>query len=633
MAEEYLNRAETGECELDDALLYDNDYFSDFLTPSVYDPLLQECIRSKGRNLKTFGWNYVEKQLPRDWTARLRDSSRALVSNWPARRDMASPAQVQGLLKGLGIDAGGAVKAMGRREEMWQVTVRPTARSLADYLHPIAAFGTQMKSPLQVIFLYGSHTPQQLVDTVTSLNLGTMSIVFIDQPIDAAARRYIGEIFHTQKTGQNPFLLVDQVLLLYLAMHQETERLPAMLKCTLPYTTYQPFVRDGGSTADEMFCGRATELATIIDPNGACVVYGGRQLGKTALLERAESRCSKPENKAYAVYSTIIRQKSEAEAVETLLADIKRKTEGKVALKPCGTLREMCAQLSRMFMTGQIVSMHLLIDEVDDFLGAIADEAYRPIQPLVDLKRETKNNFKFVIAGLHNVCRAKNATRANGIFGQLGRPLCIKPLSPTDAMQLLSKPLRYLGFRIDRYPHLETILTNTNYYPGILQFFGYILVETLTGQYAKYYRAADGNPPFTLRDDQLGAVMNSADLNKSIKDKFRWSLELDPRYFMIARCITMLYHIFEEDRASCSWRGFSVEDIMGVAEDYHIHCLENVSKTEYIILMDEMVEMGILGKPDESAHTYRLRRNSFVDIIGESLDSLEADIISNNTEE
>lgn len=575
----------------------------------------------------------MEKQLPRDWTARLRDSSRALVSNWPARRDMASPAQVQGLLKGLGIDAGGAVKAMGRREEMWQVTVRPTARSLADYLHPIAAFGTQMKSPLQVIFLYGSHTPQQLVDTVTSLNLGTMSIVFIDQPIDAAARRYIGEIFHTQKTGQNPFLLVDQVLLLYLAMHQETERLPAMLKCTLPYTTYQPFVRDGGSTADEMFCGRATELATIIDPNGACVVYGGRQLGKTALLERAESRCSKPENKAYAVYSTIIRQKSEAEAVETLLADIKRKTEGKVALKPCGTLREMCAQLSRMFMTGQIVSMHLLIDEVDDFLGAIADEAYRPIQPLVDLKRETKNNFKFVIAGLHNVCRAKNATRANGIFGQLGRPLCIKPLSPTDAMQLLSKPLRYLGFRIDRYPHLETILTNTNYYPGILQFFGYILVETLTGQYAKYYRAADGNPPFTLRDDQLGAVMNSADLNKSIKDKFRWSLELDPRYFMIARCITMLYHIFEEDRASCSWRGFSVEDIMGVAEDYHIHCLENVSKTEYIILMDEMVEMGILGKPDESAHTYRLRRNSFVDIIGESLDSLEADIISNNTEE
>ena len=632
VTEEYLNRYEAGERDLDNTTLFDHDYFSDFLKPSVYDPLLQECVRSKGRALKTFGWTYLERHLPKDWTSRLRDDSKALISNWPARKDSVTPIQVQGLLKGLGIDVIKATKVTGRKEELWQLAVKPSAKSLADYLHPIAAFGTQMKSPLQAIFLYGNYTEQQLVDTVTSMNLGTMSIVFIDRPIDAAGRRYIGEIFHTQKTGQNPFLLVDQVLLLYLAMHQETERLPALLKCTLPYATYQPFVRDGGSTADEMFCGRALELATIIDPNGACVVYGGRQLGKTALLERAESRCSKPENKQYAVYSTIIRQKDESEVVETLLSDITRKTDGKISLTPCKTLREMCSQLSNLFRSGQIVSMHLLIDEVDDFLGAIAEDAYKPIQPLVDLKRETKNNFKFVIAGLHNVCRAKNATKENGIFGQLGTPLCIKPLSPTDALQLLSKPLRYLGFQIDRYPHLETILTNTNYYPGILQFFGYILVETLTGQYSKYYHAADGNPPFTLQNDQLGAVMNSADLNKSIKDKFRWSLELDPRYFMIARCITFLYHIYEDDRASGSWRGFSVEDVMSVAEDYKIHCLKDVTKSEYIILMDEMVEMGILGKPDDNIHTYRLRRNSFVDIIGESLEILDNDINANNVE-
>lgn len=632
VTEEYLNRYENGERELDNTYSADNDYFSEFLDPHVFDPLYQVCARNNGRSLRTFGWNYIERNLPRDWTGRQRDDSKQLVSSWPVRKDTETPDQAQKLLKGLGINAISASKVTGRREEIWQLIVRPTARSLADYLHPIAAFGTQMKSPLQIIFLYGNYTEQQLVDTVTSMNLGTMSIVFIDRPLEISRRRYIGEIFHRQKSGQNPFLLVDQVLFLYLAMHQETERLPALLKCTLPYATYQPFVRDGGSTADEMFCGRILELATIIDPNGACVVYGGRQLGKTALLERAESRCSKPENKAYAVYSTIIRQKKEAEVVETLVSDINRKTDGKICLKPCGTIREMCSQLRDLFRARQIVSMHLLIDEVDDFLGAIADIAYKPLQPLVDLKRETKNNFKFVVAGLHNVCRAKSATKDNGIFGQLGTPLCIKPLSPTDALQLLSKPLRYLGFQIDRYPHLETILTNTNYYPGILQFFGYILVETLTGQYSKYYRAADGHPPFTLHDEQLGAVMNSADLNKSIKDKFRWSLELDPRYFMIARCITLLYHLFEDDRASGCWRGFSVDDIMEIAKDYHIHCLENVSKTEYIILMDEMVEMGILGKTDENGNTYRLRRSSFVDSIGETLDAVEADIINSNEE-
>lgn len=633
VTEEYLNRYEAGERKLDNITLSDHNYFQEFLAPSVQEDLYQECIRRKEFSLKKFAWDCLEKRLPKDWTKRLREDSKKLILNWPSRKDFASPDQVQGLLKGLGITVIGAAKDNSRKEEVWRLSVKPEERSRVDYLHPIAAFGTQMKSPLHVIFLYGSYTNQQLVDTITSMDLGAMSIVFIDRPIEIGNRRQIGEIFHQQKTGQNSFLLIDQVLFLYLAMHQETERLPALLQCTLPFATYQPFVRDGGSTADEMFCGRTRELATIIDPNGACVVYGGRQLGKTALLERAESRCSKPENKAYAVYSTIIRQKKESEVVETLLRDIERKTDGKIVLKHCRTIRGMCDQLSDLFRNKSIVSMHLLIDEVDDFLGAIADEAYRPLQPLVDLRRETKNDFKFVIAGLHNVCRAKNATRDNGIFGQLGTPLSIKPLSPSDALQLLSKPLRYLGFQIDRYPYLETILTNTNYYPGILQFFGYILVETLNGQYGKYYHAADGNPPFTLQDEQLGAVMNSADLNKSIKDKFRWSLELDPRYFMIARCITILYYMHEKDRTSGSWRGFSIKEVMEVAEAFESRCWADLSDAEYTNLMDEMVEMGILGKADETSHLYRLRRNSFVDIIGESSDVLEAEIKQNNVED
>lgn len=631
VTEEYITRFDSGETELEDELdviLHDKDYFDEFLAQENFNELLQKCRQGKGRALKSFGWNYVEKRLPADWTSRLRDNSKNMINSWPSRKDTATPLQIQTLFRSLGFNVTGAVREKGYREEIFQITVKPTAKSMADYRHPIAAFGTQIKNAINVIMLYGNHTAQQLVHTVSELDLGGISIVLIDQPIDAAGRRMIGQIFHTQTSGQNPFLLIDQVLFLFLAMHQETERMPALLKCTLPYTTYQPFVRDGGSITDEMFCGRSQELATIIDPNGACVVYGGRQLGKTALLERAESRCSKPDNKEYAVYSTIVKIDNESEVVETLISDIDRKTNGKIVLSMCTTLKALCSQLSKMFRNGQIATMHLFIDEVDCFLGAIADEAYRPIQPLVDLKRETKNNFKFVLTGLHNVCRAKNATRENGVFGQLGTPLCIKPLSPTDALKLLSRPLNYLGFQIDRYPHLETILTNTNYYPGILQFFGYMLVETLTGQYTKYYSAVDGNPPFTLQDEQLGAVMNSSDLNKSIKDKFRLSLELDPRYFMIARCITMLYHLYEEDRSVGTWMGFTVDRIHEISESYDIHCLENESVDSFVNLLDEMVEMGILSQPVSGC--YRLRRSSFVDIIGENIDTLEQDIINNN---
>lgn len=631
VTEEYINRFDVGETELADELdviLHDFDYFSDFLSNNVFDPLFAECRRCNGRALKSFGWTYLDKRLPKEWTARLREDSEKMVSNWPVRKDTSTPAQIQALFSQLGFSVNNASKVQGHKEEMFRLDVRASVRSMADYRHPISSFGTQMKSPLNVIILYGNYTERQLVDTVSSFDLGGVSIVLIDRPLDKSARRLIGEIFHTQTSGQNPFLLIDQVLFMYLAMHQVTERIPAMLKCTLPYTTYQPFVRDGGSTADEMFCGRTQELATIIDPNGACVVYGGRQLGKTALLERAESRCSKPDNKAFAIYINIINCKTEEALVDKIVGDVLKKTG--LQLASCKSIDKLCSQIDKLFREHKIVSLLLLLDEADNFLAAIADAEYKPIQPLIDLKRETKNAFKFVLAGLHNVCRAKNATTKNGVFGQLGTPLCVKPLTPTDALQLLSRPLRYLGFQIDRYPHLETILTNTNYYPGILQFFGYMLVETLSGQYAKYYHAADGNPPFTLQDEQLAAVMTSSDLNRSIRDKFRWSLELDQRYFMIARCITMLYHFHDDDRSSGSWLGFSVDEIISMANEYTIHCLENETKNGYINLLDEMVEMGILNQP--SPGIYRLRRNSFVDIIGENFETLDAEIISCNEE-
>ena len=163
-----------------------------------------------------------------------------MLNSWPHRRDATKADQVQTLFKSLGFNVVNAVKKQGRKEELYQISVKPIDKSMADYRHPIAAFGTQIKRNIDVVMLYGTYTDRQLVDTVSSLDLGGISIVLVDQPIDAAGRRHIGEIFHTQTSGQNPFLLIDQVLFLYLAMHQETERLPALLKCTLPYTTYHP---------------------------------------------------------------------------------------------------------------------------------------------------------------------------------------------------------------------------------------------------------------------------------------------------------------------------------------------------------------------------------------------------------
>jgi hypothetical protein len=68
------------------------------------------------------------------------------------------------------------------------------------------------------------------------------------------------------------------------------------------------------------------------------------------------------------------------------------------------------------------------------------------------------------------------------VFGQLGTPLCIKPLSPPDSLQLLTRPLAYLGFMIEG-GKLEHLLVNTNFYPGIIHYVGFSLVNNLTSRF------------------------------------------------------------------------------------------------------------------------------------------------------
>ena len=628
VVEEYINRYAAGENELiDNYKMSENteDIFTTFYSEKEFEPILEECKRGTNRRFSDLAYEYVAGHAPDGWVTKHKEASRDFLKSWPINRD-GNTTKAKSFFSDLGFVVD-KVTCSGIKNGnicRYKVYVKPDKQGKQEYNHPISAFGTQMKSPVDVIVLLGTQTPSQIVNTVKELDLSELAIVILDKPFSLSERRTMCETYHTKTSQQNPFILIDQTLCIYLALHQKEERLPILLMATLPFTTYQPFVRDGGSTSDEMFCGRITELRSIMDKNGASVVYGGRQLGKTALLERAAKRCNVPEQKSFAYYISIYDCDSEEKFVKKVSKEINKRTIGKIAIsEDCSSIERLCDQLEHLFLGGRISELRLFIDEADKFLDSISGDNYEKLQPLIDLRRNTTNSFKFVLAGLHNVCRAQKATENNGVFGQLGQPLCVKPLSPKDAIELISKPLKYLGFQIDRFPHLETILTTTNYYPGILQFFGYTLVETLTNNYKSYY-VANANPPFPLQKEQLASVINSSDLNESIKEKFKLSLNLDPRYFMLARCIAYRYH-FENNNNR--WLGYSIDEIKEVADSYPIHCLEGLTKVDYKNLLNEMVEMGILSPENDS---YRLRKASFIDVIGRDWDKVDEEILSNN---
>ena len=635
VAEDYIRRFRNGER----ALPFESndgatDYFLDFVCDAVFPGLYDYCERHKDSPLSRSAIQYIERNRPEGWTSRHMEDAKQFIDKWPRAKQSVDQAGIQGFFRLLGLDVVRCKRYMRGSEVCFTLTVGKSKQNQADYRHPIAMFGTQMKPEIEAVCLFGKRTAKQIIDDACKLGIPSTFIVLLDADLSAQDRRMMAQYFFTQKNvGQASFLVIDRVLALYLALQPSNERLPAMLQCTLPYTIYQPFTNGSGSTADEMFFGRVSELAAIRDMTGTSIVYGGRQLGKTALLERAKHLDNNPERNEFAVMTNFKGCRGERAFLDRLVpACNETLAKGGIRLRPCGDIAEFCAQIRQLLDDGRVTTLRLLLDEADDFLDSVSSSSYSEILPLIELQRGSNRRFKFVLAGLHNVCRAKNATRNNGLFGQLGAPLCVKPLTASDARNLLLRPLRYLGFKVSNESHIDTMLINTNYYPGIIQFFGYTLVQTLASQYTHYYDPVRGNPPYDLRDEQLASIMNSKDLNHSIKERLRWTLEMDERYYMLARCVTLLYHM-SEDQSSIS-NGFGVGEILEVAKDmFNIRCLAQISERDCVTLLDEMEEMGILSRPVAGEDRYLLRRRSFIDVIGANLEVLERDLTSEGATE
>ena len=104
VAEEYLNRYVAGEVELNNTVdfMHENNYYEEFLKKDFFDGVLQECRRNNGRAVRSFGWQCVEKRIPKDWTSRLRDDSRTMVNCWPVQKNRTNTDQIKMLFTCLG---------------------------------------------------------------------------------------------------------------------------------------------------------------------------------------------------------------------------------------------------------------------------------------------------------------------------------------------------------------------------------------------------------------------------------------------------------------------------------------------------------------------------------------------------
>jgi hypothetical protein len=487
VAEEYINRLDQGKRTApdDESGEAEPDYFAGFITQER--KLSDICRKKRGEALK--GWGPDALRFDPAWQSGQIEDARQLLRDWPARVTTINNANLKDLFEKLGFKNVSVEEGnhQANNYRTFKLHVKPAELNLTDYPHPIAKFGTQMDETINVVCLFGNRSVHDLLALMnTELHFGAHAILLYDNTLELQGRRELAaEFFKT--TRINGFLLIDRMLVLHLSMLDKSKRLSALLQCALPYSFYQPFNPGKGVTPDEMFFGRRKELFNILDASGANIVYGGRQLGKTALLLRAKSLRHHPnrERREFAVYVDVKDRRAE-EVLGMVIG--KLKSDARISL-PSSTVNwdDFCRLIKKSFDSQEIRSLLLLIDEADVFLAEETDLGFPVLKTLFDLKRETGNRFKFVFAGLHNVGRSKKAIENNGIFPQMADPLCIRPLSPADGRNLLKWPLSYLGFRLDDLKRIELILANTNYYPGVLHFFGHRLIESIAENYGRYY--------------------------------------------------------------------------------------------------------------------------------------------------
>lgn len=411
------------------------------------------------------------------------------------------------------------------------------------------------------------------------------------------------------------FAVIDRVVLLYLAKHYTETAISRMLmSIVMPFAAYQPYIfKSADVMPQEIFIGRKKELEKIESPTGVNIVYGGRQLGKSALLRMAKKDVDHDENGDRAILVDIkgIDYKAAAKKASAVLYD-----EGVLNNEH---ITDDWNELARDIMNrlrdkaNPIPYLLLLMDEADAFIESCESIGYQPFDALKDIQSVGTGRFKFVVAGLRNIVRFKReaALGNNSVITHLDS-LTVKPFKSMEARELLEVPLSYLGFRFPKDNDTEvlvsTIFGTTNYFPGLLQLYCAKLIEAMCRDYAGYSESE--TPPYIVKKDHIKKVLAEQSLQQDIREKYFITLKVgdDDYYYIIALLVAYHYH---ENKSK---NGCSVSDLMDMAKTLSIGKISLMNNSKLEALMEEMCELNVLQHTGYGR--YRFTRHSFCQMMG-----------------
>lgn len=604
-AEDLLNRVITNDFDLE-VSVEQEDYFTRFL--DEYDVHYRKTANS-GATLKSL---VNTSKNNKD----IRGGNR-LLESWP-RGAGVGETTLKTLLSALGFNLD-SVHAedpvQGKIENYTILLERPQNGRKSNYKHPISAFGSEAEvKGFRVVCVFGKADATRLIDIFKEVGNAKNTLVLLDYALSLADRRTLARKTKTDMSGK-VFAVIDRVVLSYLAKHYNETAISRMLmSIVMPFAAYQPYVEKSADVMpQEIFIGRKYELEKIESPTGVNIVYGGRQLGKSALLRMAKKDIDQDENGDRAILVDIkgIDYKAAAKRISAALYDEKILDKEHITDDWSELARDIKNRLRNK--TNPIPYLLLLMDEADTFIESCEGIGYQPFDALKDIQSIGSGRFKFVVAGLRNIVRFKReaALGNNSVLTHL-ESLTVTPFKAMEARELLEVPLSYLGFRFPKDNETDvlvsTIFGTTNYFPGLLQLYCAKLIEAMRRDYAGYSESE--TPPYIVKKDHIKKVLAEQSLQQDIREKFFITLKVgeDDYYYIIALLVAYHYH---ENK---SQNGSSVVELLDMANTFSIGKIATLNLGKLKALMEEMCELNVLQHTGDGC--YRFTRHSFCQMMG-----------------
>ncbi len=423
---------------------------------------------------------------------------------------------------------------------------------------PIALFNSRLRTDgLDVVCVHYPLTLEQLLERLRAVERRTCGLLCIlNMALSLADRRKLAQAMRLRAELKN-IIVIDRLLAVYLTAFEQSERRERLLKAALPFANVNPFEE----SSDELFVGRERELEELRNINGATFLIGGRQLGKTALLEQLIALEHKPDEDIYVICSdgTDV-ERLRAEVIERLSSDDVRKVIA-------------------------IFDVNLMIAKLD-----------KNLEPMAQLAKEYSGRFKYIVTAHHGLSLNDSAVR-------------LRPLTAEEATRLTVEPLNYLGLRVPDVDVMRSVWLRANYNPAMLRYYCGQIVEAIADGYEQKKFDATSNPPYDFDDEFLKRMKISLEgMMKRVLQDGR-----DDYYYVMMLALAYAPMYYNDPHTTL----FRLQEIC-LAND--IDDLAAMSGEQMELLIEELIALKLFRRAGD---TYEFYRREYRYMFGSNEQTLE----------